>query len=311
MLTDKEMEALLKIQKFEGGLSKDAFNPGSGEFTLGWSWRDVHVAPVILSGLFLKEYLETPFKSNSYTGYRLTERGKVLAALDETPKAIENHYSGELILPDDLFDVIEGYSEIKRLFINSLKSEPVDFLMVGVPGSAKTMVLSELERIGGSTPTILGGTASKVGIIDILFDYQPTLLLLDEFEHLNPKDYTVLLSLCETRIISETKHGKTRRMELSNTRVFAGCNSMKNIPSPVLDRMQIVRFRPYTTIEFTQVTINVLTKRMGMDYPLAEYIAEAVWEFSHSVRQAIRIAKMAKTREEVDKLLEVIQKYSG
>ncbi|GAI98266.1 unnamed protein product, partial [marine sediment metagenome] len=162
----------------------------------------------------------------------------------------------------------------------------------------------------GATPTVLGGTASKVGIIDILFDYRPILLLLDEFEHLNTKDYTVLLSLCETRTISETKHGKQRRLELPNTRVFAGCNSTRNIPLPVLDRMQVIHFRAYTNKEFLAVAMNILTERMFLKEDLAEYIAKVSWNLSHSIRQVIRIAKMAKTKEDVDRLLEVIQKYS-
>ncbi len=310
MLTDKERETLSKILEFENNLLENAFDASKGgKFQLGWSWRDVHAYPATLNGFVVKGYLETLFNSNSYTGYRLTNEGR--AILMQEPEITNKLYTAQLDIPNDLFDVIEGYSEVKSLFLQSFKGEPVDFLMVGVPGSAKTMFLSELERIGGSTPTILGGTASKVGIVDILFDYQPVLLLLDEFEHLNPRDYTILLSLCETRVVSETKHGKRRRLELPNTRMFAGCNSTRNIPSPVLDRMQIVHFRSYTMAEFLQVTVNVLTKRMLMDYSLAEYIAQLTWNFSHSVRQAIRIAKMAKTKEEVDSLLEVIQKYSG
>jgi len=310
-LTDKERDALNSITKFEDNLPPNAFDAGKGDrFQLGWSWRDVHIYPATLNGLVVKDCLETLFKSNSYTGYKLTNEGRVLLT-QEISEATEKHYTAKLELPNDLFDVITGYDDVKGLFIKSLKGEPTDVLLCGVPGSSKTMFLSELEHIGGATPTILGGTASKVGIIDILFEEKPTLLLLDEFEHLNTRDYTVLLSLCENRIISETKHGKTRRLELPNTRIFAGCNSTHNIPTPVLDRMQVIHFRSYTRAEFMQVVINVLTKRMSMENTLAEYIAQVTWEFSHSVRQAIRIAKIAKTREEVDSLLEVIQKYSG
>jgi len=310
MLTDKERAALGKIILFEDNLPSNVFNEGE-QFALGWSWSDVQVHPSILNNLMVKGCLSIEYKSNKHTGYQLTNDARKLLLEEEEEPVPEEHYGVELDIPEDLFSVITGYDEVKRVFIKSLEGEPVDWLMVGLPGSSKTMFLSELERIGGATPTILSGTASKVGIIDILFDYRPVLLLLDEFEHMNPRDYTVLLSLCETRIISETKHGKTRRLELPNTRVFAGANGTRNIPRPVLDRMQVVHFRSYTTKEFMEVVINVLTKRMGIDYSLAEYIAEITWNFSHSVRQAVRIAKMAKTREEVDRLLDVLGKYSG
>jgi len=305
MLTDKERAALIKIISFEDKLPSNAFNEGQ-QFELGWSWSDIQVHPSILNNLLVKGVLLTLYKSNKHTGYQLTNGARKL--LEEEEPLTEELIGAELEVPDDLFSVIEGYSDIKELFQLSLRSEPVDWLLCGVPGSSKTMFLSELERIGGSTPTILSGTASKVGIIDILFDYRPVLLLLDEFEHLNPRDYTILLSLCETRIISETKHGKTRRLELPNTRVFAGCNSTRNIPSPILDRMQLIKFRSYTRQEFMQVAINVLTKRMGLENNISEYIADETWEFSHSIRQVIRVAKMARTKKEVDNILEIIQR---
>jgi len=318
LLTDKEREALVRIQEFEKTLPNNAFDVtsetvigGKGQYQLGWEWRDVKVHAAVLNGLVIKGCLETLFHSNSYTGYRLSEEGKELLLKEAEEITNNDEYSGKLEIPNDLFSVITGYSEIKEMFLRSFKGEPVDFLMIGVPGSAKTMFLSELERIPGSTSTVLGGTASKVGIIDILFDYRPIILLLDEFEHLNTKDYTVLLSLCETRIISETKHGKTRRMVLNNTRVFAGCNSTKNIPIAILDRMQKVTFRNYSYSEFVLVVKNVLTLRMGMMEEISEYIAEKTWKLNHSVRQAIRIAKMAKTKKEVDELLEVMLKYSS
>jgi len=307
--TAKEKEAIIRIREFEGKLPLGVFEQG-GTFVLGWSWSDVQVHASILNNLVIKGCLLILFKSNSYTGYRLSELG-VAIDIAELSNTIEKHYAPSLNIPDDIFSVIEGYDDIKGIFLRSLQGEPVDFLMIGVPGSSKTMFLSELERIGGATPTILGGTASKVGIVEILFDYRPTLLLLDEFEHMNTKDYTVLLSLCETRVISETKHGKQRRLELPNTRVFAGCNFTRALPMAILDRMQKVHFRSYTYDEFTKVVMNVLISRMGMEREISEYIGNKTWDFSHSVRQAIRIAKMAKTKEEVDELLKIIQKYSG
>ncbi len=310
MLTEKERDAILKILEFEEGLPGDAFDEEQ-KYHLGWSWKDVKVHASILNNLLIKGYLVTLFDSNSYTGYRLTDEGRVLYESEIEEEERFEAAKGELSVPEDLFSIIEGYEDIKEIFLSSLHGEPVDFLMVGTPGSAKTMFLSELERIGGATPIILSGTASKVGIVDVLFDYSPTILLLDEFEHLNTKDYTILLSLCETRVISETKHGKTRRMELPNTRVFAGANSTRLIPIAVLDRMQRITFRSYTKKEFGIVTVNVLVKRMNIPEEVAEYIADKTWEFSHSIRQVIRIAKMAKTVKEVDRLLEVMQKYSG
>lgn len=298
-IKEDNVELIKRIAAYEETL--DFSQPGAD---LGWSWRDVRIDPMVLKRLFLEGFLESPFKSNSYTGYMLSDRGKAVIESDVEELELE-----EMILPPDLFDVIEGYTEIKSLFRKSLQGEPIDWLMVGPPGSAKTMFLSELERVGGSTPIILGGAASKVGIIDVLFDCQPKLLLLDEFEHIDSRDYTVLLALCESRVVSETKHGKRRRLELPDTRVFAGCNSNRTIPSAVLDRMQVIHFKAYSSDEFVRVVRNVLVKRRGMSSDLSEHIAMRTWEFNSSVRQAIRVSKMVGSREEADRLFDVLSKY--
>jgi len=50
------------------------------EYKIGWSWRHVRIWPATLSRLFKDGYLENVFRSNSYTGYCLTELGKKLVA---------------------------------------------------------------------------------------------------------------------------------------------------------------------------------------------------------------------------------------
>jgi len=308
MLTEKELVAMEKIIQFEASIPDDAFNEEQ-PFQLGWSWRDVGVMAMILNNLVAKGCLKTLYHSNNYTGYRLSDEGRQIYELEKS-ESNEPGIDVDMVIPDNIFDIIEGYDDIKEMFLKSLMGEPVDFLMIGPPGSAKTMFLSELERIQGSLPMILGGTATKVGIVDVLFDYKPKIITLDELEHMDSKDYTVLLSLCESRVVSETKHGKTRRIELPETRLFAGCNSTRAIPEPVLDRLQKVRFASYTYDQYIRIVINTLVKREGVENSLAEYIATKSWEISHSVRQAMRMAKLAKTIEEVDRLIKVMEKYS-
>jgi MoxR-like ATPase len=100
-----------------------------------------------------------------------------------------------------IFDKIIGYEGIKRTFLRSLNSrEPVNILLVGPPGQAKTLFLkSILEVVGGKNAFFtVGGNASKAGLIDVLFDMRPKYLLVDEIEHLKSEYQTMLLSLMET-----------------------------------------------------------------------------------------------------------------
>lgn len=117
--------------------------------------------------------------------------------------------------------------------------------------------------------------------------------------------------MTETGIVSETKHGKHRETKLK-TRVFAAANTLKMSPE-LISRFLVLRFNPYNRDEFLTVTVNVLKKRENIGEDLASYIAERVWQLPHGFgdpRQAIRIARLANTKEKVDKLLQVLLKYS-
>jgi len=213
-----------------------------------------------------------------------------------------------LTIPEDLFDTIEGFEDIKRLTQRALaSSKPVHLLYTGVPGSAKTLFLLELARLGAAY--ILGSQATKSGMADLLFNLQPAILLVDEIDHIGNKDTSILLSLMQTGIESEAKHGHTRQIVLP-TRVFAASNTTK-MPPALLSRFMTLYFRPYAQEDFLMVTTNVLQKREGLEPELAAYIAGKVWALPARFadpRQAISIARLAKTKEEADEIIEVIRK---
>jgi MoxR-like ATPase len=78
----------------------------------------------------------------------------------------------------------------------------------------------------------VGGSASKSGMIDVLFDIRPKCLLIDEIEDLKPEYQTMLLSLMETGILTQTMHKKLRQTHLK-TWVFATSNGTKKLSEPL------------------------------------------------------------------------------
>ena len=299
-MKEGDLELLQQIELFEQShdIEKD--------FTTGWTWHDVQIWPASLNRLFINGYLELVYRSNSQTGYRLSELGKVMSSGDYSEEEPEND---PLKIPDDLFEVIEGYDDIKALIRRVLNSEkPVHVLFTGVPSSAKTMFLLELARCGA--PYVLGSQSSKAGIADLLFDVQPELLVIDEIDRFTRKDLAVLLSLTQTGIIAETKMGKRRETKLS-TKVFAASNTLKMAPE-LLSRFMLLHFKRYSNDDFMQVVKNLLQKREGVDEELAAYIAEKVWERSPQSpdpREAIRLARLGKTREDIDWVLGTQWRY--
>lgn len=300
-----DLQALKAIAHFE------QTTPAS-EYPLGWSWRQVKIWPSTLNRLVIEGCLEVAFSSNSYTGYRLTEQGRLLAQQEEPLFLTDEVKPGETPeLPEDLFAPIEGYGDIKELILRVLAVDrPVHLLFTGVPASAKTMFLMELARLKGAV-YILGSQATKAGMAETLFTLRPGLLLVDEIDRIGTKDIAILLSLAETGIVSETKSGRRREIRL-NTRLFAACNSL-NLPKELISRFLVLTFQPYAREEFLQVATRILVTRENTEENLASYIAQQVWQLPQPFpdpRQAVRIARLARTKEEVDNVLSIVMRYS-
>jgi Holliday junction DNA helicase RuvB len=224
--------------------------------------------------------------------------------LTDTPKSIK--------LPADLFDTIIGYEDVKDLYKQALKADkPFHILLVGPPASAKTVFLLEIERLPGSCYA-LGSSTSKSGLTEYLLNKEPRYLLIDEMDKMSTEDYGALLSLCETGDVIEIKYKREQRKKL-NTWVFAAANAKSKIPKEVLSRFQTLIFPEYTREQFIEAVIGVLTKREKVSKSLAKYIAEQTFNKleSKDVRQAVRIARIAKSKKEVDETIKTFSHYSG
>ena len=213
------------------------------------------------------------------------------------------------IKPEPLFENIVGYSDVKRLFHLSLSSErPVHLLLVGPPASAKTLFMLECMRLERSYFT-LGSHSTKSGMIDYLFDKRPRYLIVDEIEHMPMKDQTALLSLMEAGIISETKFQKTRNTHLK-TWVFASSNATDRMLTPLLSRFVVLHFKQYSFGSFHEVCVHMLS-REGITPDVAAAIAEAVWIKlkSKDIRDCIKIGRLAKTKEDVEWIVQTLRAY--
>jgi Holliday junction DNA helicase RuvB len=200
---------------------------------------------------------------------------------------------------DWLFDNIYGYHEVKTLFRMALESNNTcSIILTGPPASAKTLFLQSLMKLKGSH-FIDCSNATRSGIIDYVFDNKPKYLLLDELDKLSRKDQTFLLNLMETGIVSETKYGRTREIEIG-TSVFATSNDVELIVLPLLSRFFVVKLQAYTYEQFYEIAIRLLTSDChNVNGEIAKATADAVWNTSRNIRDSIKIAKMVKSAVEV------------
>jgi holliday junction DNA helicase RuvB len=208
---------------------------------------------------------------------------------------------------DWLFENIYGYDDVKRLFRMSLESNhECSIILTGPPASAKTLFLQSLMKLKDSH-FIDCSSATKSGIVDYVFENKPKHLLLDELDKLSRKDQTFLLNLMETGIVSETKYNKTRKLEIK-TSVFATSNSIERIIPPLLSRFFVVKLQAHTYEQFCEITMRLLTSdQYKVDEEIANVTTEAVWRTSRSIRDSIKMAKMAKSVEDINWLVTTFQ----
>ena len=210
----------------------------------------------------------------------------------------------------DPFDNIIGYEDIKKLFFLSFESQkPIHILLVGPPASAKTLFMLGCMKLERSYFT-LGTHSTKSGMVDYLFEKRPRYLVIDEIEHMPIKDQTVLLSLMETGIIAETKHMKTRNTQLK-TWVFATSNDTNHMLTPLLSRFMVLHFKQYNFENFQDISIHMLGQE-GIGRDIAAEVASQVWHKmkSKDIRDCIKIAHLAKSKHDVNWIVETLQKYS-
>lgn len=127
------------------------------------------------------------------------------------------------------------------------------------------------------------------------------------------REISVLLSWMEMGRIVVAKH-RVYRVAEGKGWVFAAVNSLKRIAkmSPELvSRFLVFELKPYTEKEYLEVATAVLTEREGVKPDLARYIAEKLAKHTRDVRVARSVARLCRTRGEVDEVVKTILKYNS
>jgi len=155
-----------------------------------------------------------------------------------------------------------------------------------------------------------GSYGSKAGIFEALKERRPKYVLLDEVDKLTGQDQQALLNLMESGRLTKTTKSESYDIKL-DTWVFATANDKEELLEPLFDRFEVYFLTAYTDDEFKAIAAKRLSKEGIQDVELALYIVNAVLKGLHkrSFRQAIRIAKMCKTIEQVDETIQALKKY--
>jgi len=286
-MKEGDLELLIEIAKFEDSHDMEK------EFKIGWSWRHVRIWPATLSRLFKDGYLENVFRSNSYTGYRLTELGRAMVSSNQQEDAAEPDISQQLDIAENIFGDIIGHDDEKELLRACLLAEkPVHVLLAGPPALAKSLFLWDIERAAGERAIwLIGSATSKAGLWDIVADRQPQILLIDELDKMNAADTAALLSMMEGGRLVRAKRG--RELNLSNQLTVVAASNRLSMLSPELkSRFAIRTLSAYNRADFLTVVRGVLVNRENLNPEAADAIARELDGRTQDVRDAIRVARL-------------------
>lgn len=284
-----------------------------------WSAQTVHASPQSVMKLVQEKLVDVAYERSSGPNlYRLHDREsmrEVVERYKSIEEAREARSSGDVedSIPDDLFAPIVGYEDVKDMFMRSIEGGRVHILLVGEPGTAKTLFLEELDQLPASYFIETGGRTSKAGLSGVVFQHKPRYLMIDEITDMDNEAYSVLKPLMESGRVDETIVGGEDKTQL-DSRVYATTNYYDKIPYEIQSRFVPFYFDEYEHEEFIEICINYLRIREDMDNEeIARYVGQKVWENENvpdirTARSVIRLLR-EETKEDVDEVIETIKRY--
>ncbi|MEM2587634.1 MAG: hypothetical protein QXV23_04975 [Candidatus Bathyarchaeia archaeon] len=215
-------------------------------------------------------------------------------------------------IPRDFLSIVKGYDDLKEVIVKSLTApRPVHVLLVGPPSSGKSIILDEVCRLGGIR--ILGGCSTKAGIIDIIVEAKPKLLVIDEIDKIKSgREIGALLSWMENGRVIVAKHRRYIIAE-GDGWVYAAANDVKQLSrmSPELvSRFLVLKLKPYSKSEFIEVAEAMLVEREGVRRGKAREIAEAMSKYTRDVRMVRHVARLCMNSGGISQVLKTVLKYS-
>ncbi len=273
-------------------------------YTLGASRNDIR-------RLLDDGFIVITVKTTNLTKYRLSEKGRQFVFSTTMEREFTRVPAADI---KAAMELVVGFEDIKEAMAQSIEiRRRINFLLEGPPACAKSIILEGVRSVVLDSYLAFGSRTSASGLSDILFEKQPSVLLLDEADKMHSDVYSVLLGLMESGEVLETKSQKTRGIKL-DTMLIAACNSTKKMPQEFLSRFALhVRFPTYTREEFIEVCQGFLSRAEGCPAELAGTIGQSIFDYGiGDVRKARGVWQLmtAPTTEEVHRVIRLMLKYN-
>jgi holliday junction DNA helicase RuvB len=224
------------------------------------------------------------------------------------------NFEDKNIQPEDrFFSDIHLYDDLKQLLRRMIISrESVHCILVGPPASGKSLFLLSIQKNMKDAFFIDATNASGPGIVDKLFAYPRTkIILIDEIEKLTKRDQNMLLNLLETGMLTSTKVRKTQEMKFAGIKLFATSNDIERLSKPLRSRLMEFHLPEYDFSGFREIVVKLAADRYRLSREIADEIAFVVWPKmgTKDVRDALQLAKLVRSIDDVDKTARTIMRY--
>ena len=274
-------------------------------YTVGASRNDIR--RLLDEGLII-----VTVKARGLTKYKLSEKGQNLVWATTMEREF-TRVPAESVL--EAMDLVVGFDDLKEAIALAVETRRrINFLLEGPPACAKSLLLEGVRSAVPDAYIAFGSRTSAAGLSDALFEYQPSVLLLDEADKMDNEVYAVLLGLMESGEVLETKSRKTRGIHL-DTMVLAACNSSAKMPQAFLSRFALhAHFPLYSREEFIRVCRGFLTRAEACPPELAVLIGQHIYDYEiGDVRKARGVWQLMiePTGDEVLRVIRLMLKYSS
>jgi replication-associated recombination protein RarA len=186
-------------------------------------------------------------------------------------------------------------------------------LRTGWPSaSGKTMFLLSIQKGMKDVSFIDATNASGAGIVDKLFTYPRTrIILIDEIEKMPKRDQNMLLNLLETGMLVSTKVRRIQQIEFRDIKLFATSNDIERLSNPLKSRLMEFHLPEYNFDEFREIVEKLAANRYRLSIEIADKIASVVWYEigTKDVRDALQLMRLVSSVDDVVKTARTIMKY--
>lgn len=277
-----------------------------------WEYYTIGASRNDIKRLLDEGLIVVAIKRTGLTKYQLSDKGRDLVWATTMEREFTKIPANSVL---EAMDLVVGFDDLKKAIALAVETRRrINFLLEGPPACAKSLLLEGVRSAVPDAYIAFGSRTSAAGLSDALFEYQPSVLLLDEADKMDNEVYAVLLGLMESGEVLETKSRKTRGITL-DTLILAACNSSAKMPAEFLSRFALhAHFPKYSRKDFIEVCRGFLTRAEGCPIELASLIGQYIYDYNiGDVRKARGVWQLmtAPTDEEVLRVVRLMLKYSS